>query len=315
MDFLKVALYILAAVAILLLAICLVCYRMAFFVSKKDRTPVGEYPVPQGKIYEPYHEQMIAWMKEVRAMPYKDYYITSFDGLRLHARFYEYAPGAPIEIMFHGYRGSAERDLCGGIQRCFALQRSILLVDQRGSGQSEGNTITFGIREHRDCVDWAYFAAKEFGPERKLILTGISMGASTVLMAAGKKLPENVVGVLADCGFTTAREIICKVIGQMKLPVKLAYPFVRLAGRLFGGFDIEEYAALEAMKNCKLPVIFFHGLDDDFVPWQMSRDNHDACPAQKKLVLVPGAGHGLGYLVAPEEYLQALREFNVYWHL
>ena len=45
-----VVLYILAAVAILLLAICLICFRMAFYVSKKDRTPKEEYPIPEGKI-------------------------------------------------------------------------------------------------------------------------------------------------------------------------------------------------------------------------------------------------------------------------
>lgn len=315
MTAVKWILYAIAAAAVLVLAVCVACYRMAFYVSKENRRLKGEYPLPEGKIYEPHHEQMVAWMKEVRALPSEDYYIESFDGLKLHAKYYEYAPGTPIEIMFHGYRGSAERDLCGGIQRCFALQRSVLLIDQRGSGQSQGNTITFGIKEHRDCIAWANFAAKHFGPDVKLILTGISMGASTVLMAAGKELPENVVGVLADCGFTTAKDIICKVIRHMKLPEKIAYPFVRLAGRLFGGFDVEEYSALEAMKSCSVPVIFFHGLDDDFVPWQMSRDNYDACPAPKKLVLVPGAGHGLGYLVAPEDYLQALREFNPYWDL
>ena len=41
----------------------------------------------------------------------------------------------------------------------------------------------------------------------------------------------------------------------------------------------------------------------------MSRINFDACASEKKLITVPGAGHGLCYSVAPEEYLQALRDF------
>lgn len=303
------------ALIVLFLAICLACFRMAFYVSKKDRTPTEEYPIPKGKIYEPYREQMVTWMKEARAMPCESFSIKSFDGLTLYAKYYECVPGAPIEIMFHGYRGSAERDLCGGIQRCFALNRNILLVDQRGSGKSGGSVITFGIREHKDCLAWVDFAVQHFGPDVKLILTGISMGASTVLMAAGKLLPPQVIGVLADCGFSTAKDIICKVIRDMKLPPKLAYPFVKLAARIFGGFCLEEYSAQEAMKTCQVPVIFFHGTDDDFVPWEMSQANYDACTTQKKLVLVPGAGHGLGYLVAPEDYLQALREFNAVWHI
>ena len=308
-------LWVLLAIILIVLAICLACFRMAFYVSKADRTPKEEFQIPKGKIYEPYRDQMVAWMKEVRAIPHEEFSIRSFDGLTLYAKYYECVPGAPIEIMFHGYRGSAERDLCGGVQRCFALNRNILLVDQRCSGKSGGRIITFGIREHKDCLAWVDFAVKHFGPQVKLILTGISMGASTVLMAAGKELPPQVVGVLADCGFSTARDIIRDVIGKMHLPVALAYPFVKLAAWLFGGFHLEEYSALEAMKTCRVPVIFFHGDNDAFVPWEMSQANYDACNMPKKLVLVPGAGHGLGYLVGPEDYLQALREFNTVWHI
>ena len=95
----------------------------------------------------------------------------------------------------------------------------------------------------------------------------------------------------------------------MKLPVKISYFFVRLSAIVFGGFDPEEASAKEALKNCKVPVMFVHGEADDFVPCQMSRDNYEACTAPKRLVTTPGAGHGLCYLVDPEGYLQALREF------
>ena len=95
----------------------------------------------------------------------------------------------------------------------------------------------------------------------------------------------------------------------MKLPVGPAYPFVRLGAKLFGGFDLEEDSPEEAMKRCKVPVIFFHGEDDDFVPCDMSRKCHEVCTGKKMLVTIPGAGHGLSYPVDPETYLQALRDF------
>lgn len=301
---LGIAVFLTAAV----LVIAYICYRMAFYA--KPRTPLGDkIEIPEGEIYEPFREPMERWAREVRAMPCESFSITSFDGLTLTGKYYEYAPGAPIELMFHGYRGSAERDLPGGVQRCFKLGRSVLMADQRCSGGSQGHTITFGIYEHLDCLKWVDFMVKHFGPDVKIILTGISMGASTVLMAAGKPLPGNVVGVLADCGFSSPKEIIRKVIAQMGLPVRLAYPFVKLAARLYGHFDLEEYTPIEAVKNARVPVIFFHGEDDDFVPCHMSREMYDACTAEKRLVTVPGAGHGLSYPIAPELYLTALREF------
>lgn len=301
--------WILLAVAAVCLLISYYCYRIAFYAPPRKPLREDIIEIPEGEIYEVHREKMENWVRQVRAMPHEDVEITSFDGLKLHGKFYEYAPGAPIELMFHGYRGSAERDLPGGVERCFAVRRSALIVDQRCSGRSGGKTITFGINEHRDCLRWIDFMLTYFGPDVKIILTGISMGAATVLMAGGKELPGNVIGILADCGYTSARDIIYKVIRQMGLPPKLSYPFVKLGARIFGRFDLDETSPIEAVKKCPLPVIFFHGEDDDFVPCHMSRENFDACASRKQLVTIPGAGHGLSYAVDPETYIKELRDF------
>lgn len=309
MLWLWILLGLLAVVLVAVLVIAYICYRIAFYAPKRKPLQGDRIDIPEGEIYEPFRESMEKWTREVRAMPYEEFSITSFDGLKLYAKYYEYAPGAPIELMFHGYRGSAERDLNGGVQRCRKLGRSTLLVDQRCSGKSDGSTITFGINEHRDCLAWIDFMVEHFGEDVKIILTGISMGASTVLMAAGNPLPKNVIGVLADCGFSDAKSIICEVIRKMGLPVKLSYPFVKLGARLYGHFDLEETAAVEAMEKCTVPVIFYHGENDDFVPCDMSRRNFEACQSRKKLVTIPGAGHGLSYPVDPKQYLDTLRTF------
>ena len=95
----------------------------------------------------------------------------------------------------------------------------------------------------------------------------------------------------------------------MKLPADLIYPFIKLAAKLFGHFDLEEYTPLEAMKTCKLPIIFFHGETDDYVPCYMSRDIYEVCNSPKKLVTIPNAGHGLVYLVDNERYYNSVIEF------
>lgn len=301
-------LLIAAGVAALVLFLSLVCFLIAFYVFRQNKEE-DRYQIPPGDIYAPFKEQMVNWMKELDRMPFEEVSIRSRDGLMLYGKYYEYKPGAPIELMFHGYRGNARRDLCGGVQRCFALGRSALIVDQRTSGKSQGHVITFGIRECEDCLLWTDFMCRKFGPDVKIILTGISMGASTVLLAAGRTLPENVTGVLADCGYTGAKQIICKVIRQIGLPSWLLYPFVRLGAMVYGGFDPEKDAPVEALRRSQVPVIFFHGEKDDFVPCEMSRENYSACASRKMLVTVPEAGHGLSFPVDPETYLQALRDF------
>lgn len=286
-----------------------ICYRMAFYSPKRKPKDPDMIEIPVGEIYEVYRESMEKWAKMTRAMPHEDVEVISFDGLTLRGKFYEYAPGAPIELMLHGYRGCAERDMPGGALRSHRVGRSALVVDQRASGSSDGSVISFGINERKDCRTWVDFIIQKFGPDVKIILTGISMGAATVMMAAGEDLPDQVIGILADCGYSSPRQIICKVIRDMKLPPKLIYPMIKLGAKLFGGFDLEQTSAVEALRRCKKPVIFFHGEDDAFVPCEMSKACFAACASEKRLVTVPDAGHGLAYPVDPERYIRELKEF------
>ena len=300
---------IVIGVALLILLAAFICFKLAFY--SKKRVPSDEYRIPDGEIYEPYREQMIAWMKEARNMPFKEYSITSFDGLTLWGKYYEREKGAPIELMMHGYRGEGERDLCGGVQRAFSLGRNALVIDQRGCGKSDGSVISFGVNESRDCLTWVDFIIKNINPDAKIILTGISMGAATVIMAAGRGTPENVVGVLADCGYTSAKEIIKKVIKKdLGLPADILYPFVKLGAKIFGRFDLEEMPPEKAIEVCKLPICFFHGKADAFVPYDMSLRLFNAYGGVKMMLSVEDAGHGLCYMLAPEEYLKTFADFG-----
>lgn len=301
---------IVAAAVLLVLLIAYICFRMAFYISDREKRANAQRELPPGKEYLPYHGMMTAWQKEVKTFPCEEFSIRSFDGLNLKGKYYARHPGAPIELMLHGYRGNAHRDLGGGVQRSFACGHNALLIEHRGSGGSDGNIISFGINERRDCLSWIAFMLEHFGADVQIILTGISMGAATVLMTAGEELPPNVIGVLADCGYTSPKEIICKVIEKdMKLPAKPAYPFVRLAARVFGGFDLEETDSLRALQKCTVPVFFVHGEKDGFVPWDMSRRMYEICPSRKELYTVPGADHGLAFPVAGEKYIEELKAF------
>ncbi len=311
-------LYILLAVLLLLAAaaalIMIYCFRRAFYTRHRITDDTNDFALPAGEEYLPYHPMLLSWMKKTQALPYKAYSIRSFDGLRLCAKYYEFASGAPIEILFHGYRGTAKRDMSGAVQRCAALGHSAFIVDQRAIMKSEGHVITFGINESKDCLRWIDFIIETFGKDTVIFLSGISMGAATVLMAAGKELPENVIGVLADSGYTTAKEMIQKTIAEMGLPAKLAYPFVKCGARLFGRFDLEEDSPLEAVKRIKIPVIFTHCEGDRFVPCEMSRRMYAACNAPKILNIVPGGAHGMPYPVDEEKYIEAVKEYVALCH-
>ena len=314
MNIVLIILSIIAIFILLTLLISYICFYMAFYVPEKTKHSKEQYSIPEGKIYEPYREQMIEWQKQIREMPHENVSVKSFDGLTLRGKYYQISADAPIELMMHGYRGNSQRDLCGGVTRAFALKHNVLLIDQRASGESEGNIISFGINESRDALSWLEFLNKRFGNKTKIILTGVSMGASTVMMCIERGLPENVVGILADCGYSSTKDIIKTVIKKMKLPPDICYPFVKLGAFIFGNFDLEEIVPMEAVKKSNVPILFAHGDTDDFVPYYMSVQCYNACTSKKLLVTIKGAGHGLCYPVAPDEYVKQLSEFFSYVH-
>ena len=287
-----------------------ICFSMVFKTPKRKILKEGEYDLPPGEIYELFYPQMKIWTDDIRSRKRELCEIKSFDGLTLRGYYYEYSSDSPLELIFHGYPGNAERDLSGGVERCAALGRSCILIDHRGAGMSEGKVCSFGVNERRDCLSWIEFAKEKFGKNRPIIIGGISMGAATVMMASGENLPENVVCVMADCGYSSQKEIICKVVKEMKLPVKLIYPFIKLGAKVYGHFDLEETTPIEAVAKSKTPIVFIHGDNDDFVPHSMSVDCFNACSATKKMVTIEGAGHGLAFPQNQEKYIESLREFQ-----
>ena len=250
-------------------------------------------------------------IEELEARPFEPVEITAKDGTRLFARYYHVRDGAPVQIQFHGYKGRGTRDFCGGNALARKMGQNTLVVDQRSHGKSGGHTISFGVLESRDCVCWVNYAVERFGPEAEIYLAGVSMGAATVLMAAGLELPANVKGIVADSSYSSPEAILRKVSGEMGFPSGAAFWLLRLGARLYGGFDPRDASPVEAVRCTHIPILLVHGEADDFVPCDMSRQICAACAGPVRLVTVPGAGHGLSYIVDSGRYEAEVRAFLV----
>ena len=305
-DKMSVLLVILCVFAVVML----VLYVMFYIIFQRNRnTMKDERVVPKGKQYEPYAESILRGVDRVLPERYESVSVMSEDGLKLFGKYYHTADGAPLAIFFHGYRCGSIRDGNGGFVLSKNRGYNVLLVDQRAHGRSEGMVMTFGIKERLDCLQWIRYANERFGAETPIILMGISMGASTVLMAAGEELPPNVRCVVADCPFSSPKEIIQTVMRSLKLPVKLMYPLAKLSAKIYGGFDLEEISATEAVKKSKVPILFIHGDDDRFVPCRMGQACYDSCASDKQILLVKGAGHGLSHCVDAKSYADTVNTF------
>ena len=292
---------------VVIIATFLIIYDVCFSARKVYMS--GNHSVPKGDQYQPYGKHIREAVDEVLSIPYELVHTTSFDGLKLVGKYYHMNDYAPLIIFFHGYRCSSLRDGNGIFRHGRELGCNVLMVDQRAHGLSEGKTITFGIKERYDVLSWVNYGIERFGNDTNILLSGLSMGAATVLMAADVGLPDNVKGITADCPYSSPKEILCTVMKSMRFPVGITYQIAKWTAKILGKFDLEEASAVEAIKNATIPILIVHGEDDRFVPCEMSKACKEAGCDNVELMLVKNAGHGMSYFVDRNVYKKTILQF------
>ena len=236
--------------------------------------------------------------------------ITAADGTELTGHWRPHPQAKRVIIAMHGWRSTWSRDF--GMIAPFWEENgcSVLFAEQRGQNNSGGEYMGFGLTERYDVLDWIAWVTQRCGSELPIYLGGVSMGATTVLMAAGLELPGNVHGIMADCGFTSP-EAIWRHVASDNLHLPLGY-WQSVADSICKKrlqLDSMKYSTLDALKTSKIPVILAHGTDDHFVPVEMSYQNYAACAGPKRLLVVPGADHGMSYFIDRGNYERAVRDF------
>ncbi len=280
-------------------------YKISFYSSPKKRKLLLNNPKPRVKS----DDFLSKLLDEIETYPFEDIYIKSFDRLKLYGRYYHFKDNAPLQIMVHGYRGSALRDFAGGLKLAKELGHNAILIDQRAHGKSDGKTISFGINESKDCLSWVNYAINRFGKDVNIILSGVSMGGATVLTASGLDLPKNVKAVIADCPFGTPKMIIKKVISTgMNQKADFIFPFIRIGAVIFGHFNLKGGAEV-SVKNAKIPLLVIHGLSDNYVPDYMSEGIYKNASSTCQRETFPNADHGFSYLVDPDRYTKIVKDF------
>ena len=301
--------FLLILAGVLLLSLVSGAYVFTTACVRRKELPWFDEVKLKKTSYGKYHKAILAsdaWLKEHSA---QDIYVTSHDGLRLHGLWVPAENAKGTVLLAHGYRSTMLVDFGLAFAYYHSLNMNILVPQQRSHGESQGRYITFGVKESRDMCAWIDFHNEHFGTFQ-MILSGLSMGASTVLYMADMKLPENVKGIIADCGFTSPYQILRKVFHSVThMRGDWILHVTDVFARLFAGFSLKEKDTRTVLKNAKLPVLMIHGTQDNFVPVYMTQQGFDACTSEKSLLLVEGAGHGTSFLFDKEGYMKKVFAF------
>ena len=249
------------------------------------------------------------------SQPREEVYVTSYDGLKLHA---SYIPAIKetedqkkrVVICFHGYTSKSLADFIGLTKYYLDKGFATLQPDARAHGESEGKYIGFGCLDRKDAIKWIDWVLEKCGKDVEIYLHGISMGGATVLMASGMDLPPQVKGIISDCGFTSPKEVFTHVLNTMyHLP---AFPIINeadIVNRKLAGYGMDECNAKREVAKAKVPILFIHGSKDTFVPAYMCNELYDSCASKKQILIVEGAAHGESYFKEMATYEKTLDAF------
>ena len=252
------------------------------------------------------------WLDNVEIEPVE---IQSQDDLTLKGNIY-YADESSHDwaLLLHGYRDSSAS------MRNFAavynqeLNINCLLPDMRACGDSEGTYLGMGYLDSRDALGWIDLIV-ELDPEANIFISGVSMGGATTMMISGLELPDNVKCFIEDCGYTSVWDIFAHELDYLfHLPTFPVLDTASLICSLKASYSFKEASSLERLAVSTKPMMFIHGEDDSFVPFEMLDKVYEAKKVGEKIKLViEDAGHAEAYLREPETYFSNTFNFlNTY---
>ena len=252
-------------------------------------------------------EAGIAVMKQ---LPHEDVYITSEDGLKLHGTLFPAPDGAERYVVgIHGFQSRAWNEYAPHIKFYRSIGFGMLLPDDRGHGTSEGEFATMGVKDRRDVICWVRYLLERFGQDTKVLLHGVSMGGATVLNTSGEAdLPRQVIGVVSDCGFSSAgKSFECQIESIYHIPGVFPVKVCHWYAKHYAHYDFNEVEPINQVKKARVPIFFVQGQEDIMVPASMAQELYDACASKKKLLLVPKANHAESIAYDPDGYHEGIR--------
>ncbi|MCB0192449.1 MAG: alpha/beta fold hydrolase [Anaerolineae bacterium] len=215
-------------------------------------------------------------------------------GLSLSAYLHEAGDSAPLILFFHG-NGEIAADYATIGPMYAQLGISFLIIDYRGYGMSGGqpttsNQLTDAVAVFEQLDD--ILAANNVKPA-KIYVMGRSLGSASAIEVAHKN-GDQLGGIIIESGFANTFSLISRL----------------------GGLDIDAddatmgYGNTAKIEEITIPTLIIHGMEDYLIPASDGQTLHDrSAAADKRIVLVPRAGHNDLMLVGMAPYFNAVNDF------
>jgi len=219
-------------------------------------------------------------------MNYQDVSIETTDGVTLHGWFIV-GQSSKVVLFFHGNAGNISHRL-DSIRQFQDLGLSVLIIDYRGYGQSEGRITERGT--YRDAAAaWRYLIEDRNIPARNIVIFGRSLGASVASWLASKQQP---LALIVESSFTSVPDVAQEL-----------YPWlpVRWLSRL-------NHATRDFVRDVRCPVLVVHSRDDEIIPFHHGEAIFASANEPRTLLAIRGT-HNDAFLRDERAYAAGLRKF------
>lgn len=253
-----------------------------------------------------------AWQEEHYDLSWYDaierhtYTVESFDNYVLHVeRIVNPVPTDKYVIISHGYSDNRFGALKYA-KTYLDLGYNLIVYDLRGHGENEPTICSYTVRERKDLRDLIKDTRKRYENISVLGLHGESLGGATSLAVLYYQ-PE-VDFVVADCAFSDIETVLMDGMKAGHVPM-IFYKVGKAFCQMRTGLSFKDMRPIDCLKGNKVPILFIHGENDEYIPSFHSELMVPETDGYKDLRLFPGAGHAESVLTDPERYSQCVKEF------
>jgi pimeloyl-ACP methyl ester carboxylesterase len=238
----------------------------------------------------------------------------------IHAWWWPAAkPDAPAVLYLHGARWNLTGQLFR-IQQLRDFGFSVLAIDYRGFGKSDGDLPSENTTYQDARAAWDWLVAQRPDPAKRFIYGHSLGGAVAVDLAAALSGDTGDASSPVPNAHPTAKSGLAKTATRNSTPAggliiestfttlvdmakELTYPWLPIGLLMSQKFD-----SVSKMANVRMPVLVVHGAGDRYVPYRFGEALYAAATGPKKLLLVDGASHNNSMFTGADNYRLAIGE-------
>lgn len=198
-----------------------------------------------------------------------------------------------VLLYLHG-NGANIGDNLGRVQQFHQLGFSVLVIDYRGYGRSEGTFPTEAGIYQDSQIAWDYLVQQRKIKPQNIFIYGHSLGGA-VAIDLGVRQPQ-AAGLIVESSFTSMRDMIDHQGIYSFFPADLILT--------------QKFNSISKISRLKMPILLIHGSEDITVPASMSQILFDAATVPKNLLIIPSADHNNVPWIGGEQYWHSVRNFS-----